>query len=162
HHHRISIFDTSGAFLAKWGVFGSGAGELNGPAGVAIDADDHVYVVDQNNHRVQKFTTDGTYILQWGEAGTRDGQVNLPWGVAVRGAGGKKRSGGAGGWGGGAGTFGGGGGPAGAPASSIPPGGWGWTPRVMCMLPIGATPASRNSPPMGSAWPALARLARVR
>jgi len=77
------IYDTSGTFLGKWGVFGSGAGALNGPAGIAIDADDHVYIVDQHNHRVQKFTSAGTYLLQWGEAGTHDGQFNLPWGVAV-------------------------------------------------------------------------------
>jgi DNA-binding beta-propeller fold protein YncE len=82
-NHRISIFDTSGAFLGKWGVQGSVEGELNGPAGIAIDRDDNVFVVDQHNHRIQKFTADGAYQLGWGEFGSAQGQFNLPWGVAV-------------------------------------------------------------------------------
>ena len=83
HNHRISIYDSSGAYLGKWGVFGTGAGEVNGPAGVAIDQNDDVYVVDQHNHRVQKFTADGVHLLGWGEFGISQGQFNLPWGIAV-------------------------------------------------------------------------------
>ena len=82
-NHRISIFDTSGAFLAKWGEFGSDPGELNGPAGIAIDHHDNVYVVDQHNHRIQKFTVDGAHLLGWGGFGSEPGQFNLPWGAAV-------------------------------------------------------------------------------
>ena len=83
HNQRISIFDSSGNFLAKWGVPGSGDGELNGPAGIALDQEDNVYVVDQHNHRVQKFTSDGTYLMGWGEFGSGSGQFNLPWGLAI-------------------------------------------------------------------------------
>lgn len=82
-NHRISIYDSSGAFLSKWGVPGSGEGEVNGPAGIAINGDDNVFVVDQHNHRVQKFTADGAYLLSWGEFGSAQGQFNLPWGIAV-------------------------------------------------------------------------------
>ena len=83
YNHRITTFDTSGAFLDKWGIFGSGDGELNGPAGVAVDAGDNVYIADQHNNRVQKFTPDGRYIRQWGEFGGGQGQFNQPWGVTV-------------------------------------------------------------------------------
>jgi DNA-binding beta-propeller fold protein YncE len=83
HNHRVSIFDTSGAFLGKWGTFGHGDGELDGPAGIAIDADDRVYVVDQNNARVQTFTPDGQFVRQWGSEGTGAGQFQLPWGICV-------------------------------------------------------------------------------
>ena len=83
YNHRITVFDTSGKFLAKWRALGSGDGEVNGPSGIAIDSDDNVYIVDQNNGRVQKFTTDGEYILQWGLAGSGPGEFNLPWGIAV-------------------------------------------------------------------------------
>ncbi len=82
-NHRVSIFDASGTFLAKWGRAGRGDGEFDGPAGIAIDRDDHVYVVDQNHHRVQKFTADGAYLLQWGAEGAGNGQFNLPWGICV-------------------------------------------------------------------------------
>ena len=81
--HRISVFDTEGAFLGKWGKKGSGDGQLDGPSGIAFDSNDNAYVVDQHNHRVQVFTRDGEYIRQWGEHGHSDGQFNLPWGVAV-------------------------------------------------------------------------------
>ena len=59
HLHRVSIFDISGNFLAKWGTAGSAAGAFNGPAGIAIDAEDHVYSAVQHNHRIQKFRTMG-------------------------------------------------------------------------------------------------------
>ena len=57
--------------------------ELNGPAGIGIDADDNVYVADQNNHRIQKFTANGEYVTQWGERGSGNGQFNMPWGLCV-------------------------------------------------------------------------------
>ena len=81
--HRVTIFDSSGAFVAKWDAHGSGEGQLNGPAGIAVDADDNVYVVDQHNNRVQKFSRDGEYILQWGKAGGGEAEFNLPWGIGV-------------------------------------------------------------------------------
>ena len=83
HNHRISVFDSAGKFLGKWGTHGSGDGELDGPSGIAVDSADNVFVVDQHNHRVQKFTGEGEYLLQWGEFGTDEGQFNLPWGVTV-------------------------------------------------------------------------------
>ena len=83
HNHRISVFDSAGVFLGKWGEQGEGDGQLNGPSGIAFDSEDRVYVVDQHNNRVQKFTRDGEYLSQWGEQGTGDGQFNLPWGVTV-------------------------------------------------------------------------------
>ena len=83
YNHRISVFDSAGKFLAKWGRHGNEDGELDGPSGIAFDSTDNLYVVDQHNHRVQKFTGEGEYLLQWGEFGTGDGQLNLPWGVTV-------------------------------------------------------------------------------
>ena len=81
--HRVSIFETSGEYIGKWGVHGDGKGQLNGPSGIAFDSEDTVYIVDQHNNRVQKFTRDGDYLLQWGQEGQDDGQFNLPWGVAI-------------------------------------------------------------------------------
>src|SRR4029434_8218596 len=54
-NHRITIFDVAGNFLSKWGVLGSGDGELNGPSGITIDADDNLYVVDQHKQQAHKF-----------------------------------------------------------------------------------------------------------
>ena len=83
YNNRITVFDPSGNFLAKWGTRGSGDGEVNGPSGIAIDEADNVYIVDQNNNRVQKFTTDGTYLTQWGDSGDAQGEFNLPWGIGL-------------------------------------------------------------------------------
>jgi len=46
------------------GARGTGVGELNKPRGVAVDADDNLYVVDMTA-RVQKFSPDGVYLLGW-------------------------------------------------------------------------------------------------
>ncbi len=81
--HRVTVFDSSGNFLHKWGTFGSGNGQFNGPSGIAFDANDNAYIVDQHNNRVQKFTGDGDYLAKWGEFGNQPGQFNMPWGITV-------------------------------------------------------------------------------
>ena len=89
HNHRVTTYDTSGSatgeYLSHWGKAGAGDGELNGPAGIAIDSSDNVFVVDQHNSRVQKFTSEGKFIANWGSFGSGEGQFNLPWGAAVDG-----------------------------------------------------------------------------
>ena len=82
-NHRVTVFDSNGQFLLKWGTPGKGDGEFNGPAGVAAGPGGVVYVVDQHNARVQKFASDGCYMGQWGSQGSGPGQFNLPWGVAT-------------------------------------------------------------------------------
>ena len=44
HNNRVSVFSSEGEFLHKWGAPGSRPGQMNGPSGIAIDADDNVYV----------------------------------------------------------------------------------------------------------------------
>ena len=81
--HRISIYDSSGAFLSNWGKPGARAGELGGPSGLAFDSEDNLYIADHLNNRVQKFTSDGRFLLRFGSEGAGDGQFNLPWGLTV-------------------------------------------------------------------------------
>ena len=85
--HRVTVFDSEGAFLFKWGQRGEGPGQLNGPAGIAFDSDDNAYIADQHSHRVQKFASDGKFLLGWGELGSGEGQFDMPWGVTVDGNG---------------------------------------------------------------------------
>ena len=66
---------------------GDGDGELNRPSGIAIDANDDVYVTDGMNHRVQKFTKEGEHISQFGRHGSAWGELDTPWGLAVDGEG---------------------------------------------------------------------------
>ena len=43
--HRITVFNQDGDYLNHWGVHGSGDGELDRPAGLAV-RDNVLYVVD--------------------------------------------------------------------------------------------------------------------
>jgi len=81
-NRRIQKFDNDGNFLHTWGVKGSGNGQFQAPAGIAIGGDD-VYVLDNDLNRVQKFDTVGKYITQWGSKGTGPSQFMLPQGIAV-------------------------------------------------------------------------------
>ena len=83
HLSRITVFDSSGSFLSKWGAHGAGDGQLDGPAGIAFDSADAAYIVDQHNSRVQKFTGDGEFVAGFGEAGDGEGQLDMPWGIAL-------------------------------------------------------------------------------
>ena len=91
-NHRIQQFDATGpgpyvTHLGKWGSFGSGDGQFNGPVGVAVGGNGHVFVADQGNHRVQEFIATGGFVRTWGSLGSSTGQLNLPSGVAAGGNG---------------------------------------------------------------------------
>ena len=76
-------FDPDGESLTRWGEAGSGPGQLRGPAGLAFDGDDNLFVVDKGNNRVQKYTKDGKFLLGWGCGGDGPGDFNEPWGITV-------------------------------------------------------------------------------
>ena len=74
--YAVSIGSQSGTFMVRspsepreyqllqsWGSRGSGDGQFNRPCGVAVDAQEQVYVIDTN--RVQKLTADGRFLTQW-------------------------------------------------------------------------------------------------
>ncbi len=81
-NRRIQKFDNDGNFLQTWGTKGSGNGQFQVPAGIAI-GNEFVYVVDNDLNRVQKFDTSGKYITQWGSKGTESGKFLLPQNIAV-------------------------------------------------------------------------------
>ena len=81
--HTISVFSKDGAFLGRWGEYGSEPGQLKRPSGIAFGPDGNLVVADTMNHRVQRFTKDGRYLGGWGGRGNDDGQFDSPWGVAV-------------------------------------------------------------------------------
>jgi DNA-binding beta-propeller fold protein YncE len=66
-----------------WSKAGTGDGELNRPLGLAVDAQNYIYVADTGNNRVQKFDLNGRFVAKWGSAGTGDGQMMGPVSVAV-------------------------------------------------------------------------------
>ena len=80
---RIMKFTSDGVFITKWGSRGSDDGQFRNPFDIAVDTNDNVYVVDQQNHRIQKFTSDGVFITKWGSQGAGDGQFFTPSNIAV-------------------------------------------------------------------------------
>lgn len=89
NNNRIQVFNSSGTFLRKWGVFGSGdsrftaSPQFANPIGVEADMCGDIFVTDFNNRRIQKFTNNGTFITTWGWLGSGNGQFNNPVGIAV-------------------------------------------------------------------------------
>jgi DNA-binding beta-propeller fold protein YncE len=91
-NNRVDVFESSGVFLfafgwrinattpeeklqtctvltgCQQGSPGAGAGQLNGPAGIAIDSASHdLYVAEESNGRVQKFDHSGAFLLTFGK-----------------------------------------------------------------------------------------------
>jgi DNA-binding beta-propeller fold protein YncE len=83
--HRLQKFTLDGKLVARWGgddPKGSWLhGQFNRPSGIAVDAEDDVYVVDTYNHRIQMFHSTGSFVQQWGRYGSGDGELSYPWGI---------------------------------------------------------------------------------
>ncbi len=67
------------------GIAGAGAGQFNGPQGVAVDSSGNVWVSEYYNDRIQEFNAEGKYLNSYGTAGTGDGQYEAPAGIAISG-----------------------------------------------------------------------------
>ncbi len=83
---RIQKFSPTGEFLFQWGGRGSENGQFLRPQGLAIDQDDHLWVVDSSNHRVQVFDATGKaaiHLQTWGEQGYGSGQLRYPFGIVL-------------------------------------------------------------------------------
>src|SRR5207244_2237005 len=71
-------------FAAQWNN-GTNNTNLSNPMGIAVDKDNHIYVVDMDLSGVFKFDTMGTALGRWGQAGSGPAQYSQPFGVAVDG-----------------------------------------------------------------------------
>jgi DNA-binding beta-propeller fold protein YncE len=61
---RVAKFDKTGKFVRSWGSRGANQGQFNMVHGLAIDAQNNVYVADAGNHRIQVFDNDGNFKSQ--------------------------------------------------------------------------------------------------
>ena len=61
------------SFVRQFGGVGSGSGDLNGAAGLAVDpTSGNVLVADDDNERIDVFDSSGHFLKAWG-AGVADG-----------------------------------------------------------------------------------------
>ena len=82
NQHHVFKFSNAGTLITTWGGLGSGDGQFNLPAGVAVDSDGNIYVTDFYNQRFQKFSSEGVFLSK-----TTIGQLTSPRGIAVDSAG---------------------------------------------------------------------------
>jgi DNA-binding beta-propeller fold protein YncE len=75
---NVQHFTNGGAFLGAFGA--SGAGALNLPGDVEVDAD-FVYVADSGAGAVKVWRKNGTYVGSFSGAGSAFGALRVPWGM---------------------------------------------------------------------------------
>jgi RHS repeat-associated protein len=89
---RVQVFHEKGhestsAYERQFGTKGTGAGQLEGPTGVALTEPAHetrdAWVADSANNRIEEFGPKGEYMSQTGSLGTGEGQFKHPVGIAA-------------------------------------------------------------------------------
>jgi hypothetical protein len=66
------------------GTLGTGTNELNFPAGIAVDSNDNLYIVDSQNHRIMLWSPNSTYGTVIAGLGVSDNDsfsLNTPYGI---------------------------------------------------------------------------------
>ena len=79
--NRVSVLDSTGKVIRRFGSRGDRPKQMKYPAGVAVDRDDNVYVVGY--HKLQKFSRNGHLIKTVGQKGNKEGEFNAPLGVRL-------------------------------------------------------------------------------
>jgi DNA-binding beta-propeller fold protein YncE len=79
---RVQLFDRDGNFQSQIGTSGDPAGGIYRPKGIAIDSENHIYVVDSELGLVQVFAREGRLLYRFGN-GTNFGQFLLPAGLFI-------------------------------------------------------------------------------
>lgn len=81
-HHCIQVFTAEGGFLRKFGSRGSGRGELDNPAGIAMNASG-IFVCDCGNMRISVFTHEGDFVTSFGKEGKKRSEFRDLFHLAV-------------------------------------------------------------------------------
>ena len=64
-------------YLSQFGSAGTGTGQFDEPAGVAVDSSGNIYVVDERHARVEKFDKNGVYQSQFSTLGSAGDGIAL-------------------------------------------------------------------------------------
>jgi sugar lactone lactonase YvrE len=73
------VYERTGEF----GKEGSAEGQLKKPAGIAVDSEGNIWVVDTGNDRIEKFSSSGTFLKAYGKEGTGHLQFKEPKSIAI-------------------------------------------------------------------------------
>lgn len=77
HTGKVSVFDASGAVVGQLGGYGSKANQFTRPAGIALDGNGRIAVVDSFQARVSVYDNAGL-VDAFGVFGASAGRLNLP------------------------------------------------------------------------------------
>lgn len=80
---RVELFDRRGAFQGSIGNLGDAEGALFRPKGIAIDSENHIYLVEGFSGSVQVFDREGQLLYVFGGRGTALGRFQLPAGIFI-------------------------------------------------------------------------------
>ena len=80
---RIHILSADLVHKHVVGSLGSGRGQLQYPADVAVDSIGNIYVADFFGNKVVKYGSDGSVLMEFGSEGKGTGQFEGPAGIAV-------------------------------------------------------------------------------
>ncbi|GJQ58031.1 MAG: hypothetical protein D8M57_01405 [Candidatus Scalindua sp. AMX11] len=72
--NHIVKLSPKGEELFRIGTRGTGDGQFEVLAGVALDGEGRIYATDSRNNNIQKFDPDGNFLLKFGSRGSRNGQ----------------------------------------------------------------------------------------
>ncbi len=68
-------------FFGQIGGYGRDAGQMIGPAALALDSDDNLYLADEVLQRITVFDRDGELVSTWGTKGDGNGEFDGPSGM---------------------------------------------------------------------------------
>jgi DNA-binding beta-propeller fold protein YncE len=80
---RVQLFDAQDKLVGKLGRVGDTLGQVYRPKGIAIDSEDHIYLVEGLWGIVQVFDREGQLLYTFGQRGTRLGDFQLPAGLFI-------------------------------------------------------------------------------
>ena len=76
HNNCVQVFDYKGQFLSSFSKRGAASKQLHFPCGIAVDADQLVYVCDKGNECVSVFRPSGEFVTSFG-------QFSYPAGIVI-------------------------------------------------------------------------------
>ena len=82
---KVKVFDHAGVYQKSIGQIGDAPGSFARPKGVAVDSEDHVYIVDASHGNIQIFDREGNLLLFVGRNGAGPGEFSLPSGIFIDG-----------------------------------------------------------------------------
>jgi DNA-binding beta-propeller fold protein YncE len=81
--NKVKVFSADGRFIRSAGGYGSYAGQLMRPKGIAVDSVSNLYVVDAAFENVQIFNSLGNVLMFFGGPYKTHGDMWLPADVTI-------------------------------------------------------------------------------